>query len=140
MIGPCSLFLGFLFFGTITQVEETIRQLVEPEAWIHNPVRFLVIDFSLVAGVDMSSAEAFVRIHRLLTGKNVTMVLCGLPSESTVETSLQSVGLFDADFVEVFAPHVLEAEDMDATTRATLINDYIQVKVFAPKFSTSGQL
>ena len=103
MIGPCSFFLGFLFFGTITQVEETIRQLVEPEAWIHNPVRFLVIDFSLVAGVDMSSAEAFVRIHRLLTGKNVTMVLCGLPSESTVETSLQSVGLFDADFVEVFA-------------------------------------
>ena len=44
------------------------------------------------------------------------------------------------DFVEVFAPHVLEAEDMDATTRATLINDYIQVKAFTPKFSTSGQL
>ena len=35
---------------------------------------------------------------------------------------------FPKDFIEVFAPHILEVEDLDATTRAALINDYVEVK------------
>jgi MFS superfamily sulfate permease-like transporter len=52
---------GFLFFGTITHVEETIRSLIEDPYWQQRPVQFLVLDLSLVAGINMSSAEAFVR-------------------------------------------------------------------------------
>jgi sulfate permease, SulP family len=35
---------GFLFFGTITRVEETIHSLVTESAWVRAPIRFLVLD------------------------------------------------------------------------------------------------
>lgn len=48
---------GFLFFGTITYVEEAIRDIIGTLSWQRNPFRFLVVDLTLVAGVDLSSAE-----------------------------------------------------------------------------------
>ncbi|TFK51603.1 hypothetical protein OE88DRAFT_1629548 [Heliocybe sulcata] len=63
---------GFLFFGTIAHVEETIRALVAGRT----PVRFLVLDFALVAGVDMSAAEALVRVQRVLWARRVVLVVC----------------------------------------------------------------
>ncbi|KAL5522025.1 hypothetical protein ACEPAF_1881 [Sanghuangporus sanghuang] len=94
---------GFLFFGTIAQVEEAIRALVEPPAWQRNPIRFLVIDLTLVGGVDMSSAEAFVRIQRLLYLRDVTMVLCGFSENSPIGNALRSVGLLEEEGVELFS-------------------------------------
>ena len=93
---------GFLFFGTITYVEESIRSLIEGPSWQSNPVQFLVLDLTLVAGVDMSSAEAFVRIHRLLAAKYVTLVFCGFTNDSTVGNALRSVDVLGADGVELF--------------------------------------
>lgn len=93
---------GFLFFGTITHVEETIRGIVEDPSWKHTPVRFLVVDLTLVAGVDMSSAEAFVRVQRLLAAKHVVLVFCGFIAESAIGKALQSVGVLGEDFVELF--------------------------------------
>ncbi|KAL6303578.1 sulfate transporter family-domain-containing protein [Sparassis latifolia] len=94
---------GFLFFGTITNVEETIRTLVEGPTWQHNPTRFLILDLSLVAGVDMSAAEAFVRVQRLLSTKRVVLVFCGFSVESPVGIALQNVGLLEMDGVELFS-------------------------------------
>lgn len=93
---------GFLFFGTITYVEESIRSLIEGPSWQSNPVQFLVLDLTLVAGVDMSSAEAFVRIHRLLAAKYVTLVFCGFTNDSPVGNALRSVDVLGADGVELF--------------------------------------
>ncbi|KAI0268534.1 sulfate transporter family-domain-containing protein [Russula aff. rugulosa BPL654] len=92
---------GFLFFGTITRVEETIRSLVTESAWIRAPIRFLVLDFTLVLGVDLSAAEAFVRMQRLLSGRNVMLVLCGA-GDGKVFRALDSVGLLDLPDVEFF--------------------------------------
>ncbi|KAF7986828.1 hypothetical protein HWV62_12524 [Athelia sp. TMB] len=94
---------GFLFFGTITHVEETIRGIVEDVAWHSHPIRFLVVDLSAVAGVDMSSAEAFVRLQRLLVAKNVVLVFCGFTVDSAVGRALQSVGVLEQDSVELFS-------------------------------------
>lgn len=94
--------IGFLFFGTITYVEESIRSLIEGPSWQNNPVQFLVLDLSLVAGVDMSSAEAFVRIQRLLAAKYVTLVFCGFKIGSSVGKALRSVDVLGADGVELF--------------------------------------
>ncbi|KAF6756738.1 vacuole protein [Ephemerocybe angulata] len=94
---------GFLFFGTIAYVEEAIRNLIEGPYYQKNPVQFLVLDFAMVAGVDMSSAEAFVRVQRLLASKCVTLVLCGLETDSVIGKALDSVGLFGAERVEVFS-------------------------------------
>ena len=94
---------GFLFFGTIAYVEETIRSLIDAPSWKRNPIRFLVLDLSLVAGVDMSSAEAFVRIQRLLYGKAITLVFCGFQAGSSVGQALGSVGVLGSPGVELFS-------------------------------------
>ncbi|KAF8966080.1 sulfate transporter family-domain-containing protein [Flammula alnicola] len=97
---------GFLFFGTITSVEETIRDLLEGPYWQHRPIQFLVLDLSLVAGVDMSSAEAFVRIHRLLASKRVTVVFCGFTVDSPIGKALRSVEVLGASGVELLGRSV----------------------------------
>jgi SulP family sulfate permease len=94
--------LDYLFFGTITYVEEAIRQLLETTQWTRNPIRFLVLDFSLVPGVDLSASEAFVRVQRLLVSKSVTLVLCGFVMNSPIGLALQSVELFEGHNVEIF--------------------------------------
>ncbi|CDO73882.1 hypothetical protein BN946_scf185016.g39 [Trametes cinnabarina] len=93
---------GFMFFGTITHVEEAIRAVLEESAWCRTPIRFLVLDLALVAGVDMSAAEAFMRVQRLLAGKKVVLVLCGFTIDSSVGRALSNVGLLDMDGVELF--------------------------------------
>ncbi|KAF8429985.1 sulfate transporter family-domain-containing protein [Boletus edulis BED1] len=92
---------GFLFFGTISHVEETIRSLVNDVIFQARPVRFVVVDFSLVAGVDLSAAEAFVRIQRLLAAKGVVLVFCGF-SRPEVGKALASVGVLEQPYVELF--------------------------------------
>ncbi|KAJ3888155.1 sulfate transporter family-domain-containing protein [Lentinula edodes] len=93
---------GFLFFGTITYVEEAIRGILDAPSWQRNPVRFLVVDLTLVAGVDMSSAEAFVRVQRVLAAKYVTLVFCGFKVDSAVGKALKSVGIMGTEGVELF--------------------------------------
>ncbi|KAG6889464.1 hypothetical protein C0995_000991 [Termitomyces sp. Mi166 len=93
---------GFLFFGTISHVEDTIRKIVDGPGWHDNPISFLILDLTLVAGVDMSSSGAFVRMHRFLSAKAVTMVFCGFSGESAVAKALESVHVLDADNVEHF--------------------------------------
>jgi SulP family sulfate permease len=92
-----------LFFGTIASVERTIRDAIEGPSWHHNPIRFLVLDLSLVAGVDMSAAEAFVRVHRLLNVKCVALVFCGFSERSAIGQALHSVGVLGGDKVELFS-------------------------------------
>ncbi|KAK4687198.1 sulfate permease, SulP family, partial [Tremellales sp. Uapishka_1] len=97
---------GFLFFGTISAVEEEIRKLLDRAKWDHNPIRFLIIDFALVHGLDFSSAEAFVRIQRLLAAKDVLLILCGAAEQGLVGTALRGVDLWadrEGTRVEVFA-------------------------------------
>jgi len=95
--------LAYLFFGTITFVEETARELLDAAKWNRNPIRFLVVDLSLVLGVDLSAAEAFVRLQRLLAIKSVTLVLCGFQQDSPIRRALESVDLFEGTNVEVFS-------------------------------------
>lgn len=84
-------------------MEEAIRHLLEAAQWTRNPIRFLVLDFSLVPGVDLSASEALVRIQHLLVSKRVTLVMCGIAMESSTALALQSVGLFEGQNVEVFS-------------------------------------
>ncbi|KAG8875939.1 hypothetical protein FRB97_004616 [Tulasnella sp. 331] len=95
---------GFLFFGTINHVEDTIRRLLDTANWEQSPIRFLIIDLSLVGGLDMSSAEAFVRLHRLLIEKGIIIIFCGTGFESDVAQALKAVDLWTdrAQNVEVF--------------------------------------
>lgn len=96
---------GFLFFGTINSVENLIRRALDIAAWNQNPIRFLIVDYTLVSGVDFSAAEAFLRINRLLMAKGVLLVFCGLNPDSEVGVALRSVDLWAdrSENLEVFA-------------------------------------
>ncbi len=96
---------GFLFFGTINAVEQLIRRALDIAAWNQKPMRFLIVDFSLVSGVDFSAAEAFTRIQRLLEAKGVVLVFCGVTPDSDIGIALRNVGMWADQGVrlEVFA-------------------------------------
>jgi SulP family sulfate permease len=88
---------GYLFFGTINQVERTIRELLDERGWDKHPIRFLILDLQLVQGLDFSAAEAFVRIRRLLRARQVYMILCNVARGSDEEKALIKTGIWMND-------------------------------------------
>ncbi|KAE9979323.1 hypothetical protein EG328_000968 [Venturia inaequalis] len=84
---------GFLFFGTIVAVEKKIRDLIEEDKFREQPIRYLILDFAHVTGVDFSAGEAFVRMHRILGDKQVEMVLSNVCISGETGKSLSMVGL-----------------------------------------------
>ena len=74
--------VGFLFFGPITHVEETIRPFTDRSPFL--------------AAVQLL-AEAFVRIHGLLSARCATLVFCGF------EGHLRSVEVLGQSGVELFS-------------------------------------
>ena len=49
----------------------------------------------------MSSAEAFVRVQRLLAAKGVVLVFCGVSTRSPVGKALASSGILEEPQVEL---------------------------------------
>ena len=80
-------------FGTIVGVENRVRELLQDDNFHSLPVRFLVLDLSKVDGVDFSAAEAFTRINRILSVRDVQMIMSGISTNSDVWKSLFNVGL-----------------------------------------------
>lgn len=94
---------GFLFFGSIVNVEKTIRGLIEEDAFTKRPIRFLVLDLAHVNGLDFSAAEALTRVNRILRKRNVQMIISELDIDGDVGKSLRNVGLFsEENHVEIF--------------------------------------
>lgn len=86
---------GYLFFGSIVNVEKRVRATIEAETFAQTPIRYLILDFSHVTGIDFSAAEAFGRMHRILRRRDVEMVIAGVNLEDDVGRSLQMDGLFE---------------------------------------------
>lgn len=86
---------GYLFFGSIVNVEKTVRALIDAKAFAQAPIRYLVVDFSHVTGIDFSAAEAFGRMHRILRRRDVEMIIAGVNLHDEVGRSLQMDGLFE---------------------------------------------
>ncbi|CZT24559.1 related to sulfate/bicarbonate/oxalate exchanger SAT-1 and related transporters (SLC26 family) [Ramularia collo-cygni] len=85
---------GYLFFGSIVNVEKTVRALIDAEAFAAAPIRYLILDFSHVTGIDFSAAEAFGRMNRVLRRRDVEMVLASVNLGDDIGKSLQMDGLF----------------------------------------------
>ncbi|KAF3389358.1 hypothetical protein F1880_004104 [Penicillium rolfsii] len=148
---------GYLFFGTIVNVENTMRGLIEEEAFNRQPIRFLILDFSRVYGLDFSAAEAFTRINRVLRKRNVQTTISGLNVEGEVGKSLQNVGLFEPesgvpifedlnsalefcenDYLKVFysRQEALSRTPLEAATPST--NDTLQVPLPVPQVANAS--
>jgi SulP family sulfate permease len=86
---------GFLFFGTIVSVEDYMRSLIDEDHFEKQPVSFIIVDFTHVTDVDFSSSEGFQRINRIVSRKNVKMIISGVSFANPVGRALANVGLLD---------------------------------------------
>ncbi|KAI9758153.1 MAG: hypothetical protein M4579_003186 [Chaenotheca gracillima] len=143
--------MGYLFFGTIVNVEKSVRALLEEEQFSKQPIRFLIVDLAHVTGLDFSAAEAFTRINRILTAKGVHLILSGASREGEIGKNLQENGLWDeGNEVMIFedlnsALEYCENELLKAfySRRDTLANRNTQSKVLdvpARSNSNAGSL
>lgn len=67
---------GYLFFALASNLVETCRDLIVREG-----VRYLLLDFRMVQGLDASAALGFAKLHQLCARSRVTLVLSGLRPE-----------------------------------------------------------
>jgi sulfate permease, SulP family len=99
---------GYLFFGTIVAVEKRIRDLIDEEAFSRQPIRYLILDFTHVTGLDFSAAEAFVRMHRVLHDKDVELLISGISLQGEVGNSLIMVGLLENEDSKNTPPRIFQ--------------------------------
>lgn len=85
----------FLFFGTAEQVVAAVRnRLQHPE---RPKLRFVIIDFRRVSGLDAAAAAAFVKIRNLLAAAGAELLLCGLSPDKRMTLRRNGLdGLGDA--------------------------------------------
>ncbi|KAJ3274174.1 hypothetical protein HDV01_003457 [Terramyces sp. JEL0728] len=81
---------GFMFFGTVSQLDSHIKGIQH----CNSKTRFIILDFSLISGVDYSGLETFLRIKRHLETTKTHLIFCGLQS---MESELRLSGIFDTD-------------------------------------------
>jgi len=108
---------GYLFFGSIVDVEKRIQAIINEHAFQREPFRYLILDFKHVSGIDFSAAEGFEKIHRILSNRNVEMVLSGVSMSGKVGRALAMVGLFNHEDEED-TPAVKLFEDLNQALEA----------------------
>jgi sulfate permease, SulP family len=80
---------GYLFFGTMAQLSGRIRERADDRDLA--ALRFAVLDFEQVTGVDSSAAYAFQRLMQTAEQRGFTLILTGLGD--TLESLLRGAGL-----------------------------------------------
>jgi sulfate permease, SulP family len=83
---------GFLFFGTADRLRRRIQERIA--ATRDRPIRFLVIDFRRVTGLDSSSVLSFVRLQQIAAREDVAVVITGMPAPMQ-RTMLRGVAVPD---------------------------------------------
>lgn len=127
---------GYLFFGTIVDVEKQVRRLIDEDEFSRQPIRFLVIDFLHVTGLDFSAAEAFARLRRILHNKNVSMILSGISMSGEIGRSLAMVGLFNTDEADESDVPPRVFEDLNKALEACENDQLIAFKMRSDAIST----
>jgi sulfate permease, SulP family len=66
---------GYLFFGTASSLLDRLKERLGDG---RNEVRFVVLDFRRVSGLDSSAVLAFTKAEQLTSSRGITLVLTGL--------------------------------------------------------------
>lgn len=101
---------GYVFFGTgDSLVREVVERVAAPGP---DPVRFAIIDFRRVSGIDSSAAMSFLRLRRIARHRGFVIVLAG--QSAAIRERLAAGGLdLEAD------PLVHVEPDLDSALRWT---------------------
>jgi SulP family sulfate permease len=80
---------GFLFFGTADGLRRRIQQRLTGSAG--TPIRFLVVDFQRVSGLDSSAVLSFVRLAQMARPDGFVLMLTGM--SAAIENAMVRGGL-----------------------------------------------
>ncbi|HEY9609529.1 SLC26A/SulP transporter family protein [Allocoleopsis sp.] len=84
---------GLIFFGTANKLLNQIRQrLGDPNL---QPLRFVVLDFRLVSGLDSSAVVSFVKLKQMAGQRQISLVFTHLPR--VLEKQLRQGGAWDTE-------------------------------------------
>lgn len=67
---------GYLFFGTAYTLLSRIRHRLQDQR--QPEIRFLVLDFRLVSGLDSSALNSFAKLRKIAIAQNVTIIFTSL--------------------------------------------------------------
>ncbi|MCU0567712.1 MAG: SulP family inorganic anion transporter [Oculatellaceae cyanobacterium Prado106] len=84
---------GFLFFGTANALLNRIRDRLQDPNLI--PLRFAVLNFRLVNGLDSSAVLSFIKLRQLFQQHDIKLVFTHL--SSTIHSQLQRGGCLSPD-------------------------------------------
>ncbi|KAL7747860.1 hypothetical protein RI367_006795 [Sorochytrium milnesiophthora] len=88
---------GFIFFGTIYQLDKKIKRLFPANST--SPIRYLILDLHLCQDIDFSAGEAFVKIIRKVNERGVVLIFSGVDSHSHIGTALYRSGVLSTAVV-----------------------------------------
>ncbi|HSL12476.1 MAG TPA: SulP family inorganic anion transporter [Actinomycetota bacterium] len=80
---------GFVFFGTASSLLERIRRrAMDPET----PLRFMILDFRRVTGLDSSAVLSFSKVAQLASVASFEVILVSVPVEIRAQLDAGGVG------------------------------------------------
>jgi len=115
---------GFLFFGTAHNLYDRVRQRLNARQAL--PLRFLVLDFVLVSGIDSSAINSFQRMRQLAEAQGFTLVFAHLTLQMQRQLEQTGFDLKDDAMFRVFQDldHALDwCEDQILTAHESALRD-----------------
>ncbi len=91
---------GFIFFGTAFKLFEDVQSRARRA---DDPVRFVVMDFSMVNGVDSSAVMSFIKMGQLAQTEGLTLVFTHLSPGLRRQMAACGFSLDDQNAVRTFA-------------------------------------
>ena len=123
---------GFIFFGTANKLLDDIRQRARREV---DPVRYVLMDFGMVNGLDSSAVMCFIKLHLLALSDGLVLVMtnlspglrdqmeaCGLSLEP--QPSLHTFADFDRG-VEWCENDLLRAQGVDPRVESEAVAELL---------------
>jgi len=90
---------GFIFFGTATRLLERVRMRLQR---MEEPLRFLVLDFRLVSGLDSSAVMSFIKMKQLAESQAFQVIFANLPPGTRDQLDASNLLPPSADGVHTF--------------------------------------
>lgn len=86
---------GFIFFGTIVDVEKQTRALLDEDVFSEKPIRFVIFDCSSVDGIDYSASEGLGRLQNMFSSREAHLILAGVNPYDGLGGQLRELHLWD---------------------------------------------
>jgi len=90
---------GFIFFGTANGIFEKLRQQIESKD--NEEIKFALLDFSKIAGIDSTGMLSFVRMMQWCQDKGVTLIFTGL-SKTLEEQFIREASAIGENILKTF--------------------------------------